>query len=93
MVSCRNCGRTYPKKGAPFRCVSCGGTYDFDKPMDSHLLDEEEFNQSIWKFEKPVYSPESYKHVTLGEGNTPLIWNEINGNSVGFKCEYLNPST
>jgi threonine synthase len=30
--------------------------------------------------------------VTLGEGNTPLIWNFIRGRKVGFKLESLNPT-
>jgi threonine synthase len=30
--------------------------------------------------------------VTLGEGNTPLLWREAFGRQVAFKLEYLNPS-
>jgi len=30
--------------------------------------------------------------ITLGEGNTPLIWGEALGRRVAFKCEYQNPT-
>ena len=30
--------------------------------------------------------------VSLGEGNTPLVWAEVLGRKVAFKCEYQNPT-
>ena len=30
--------------------------------------------------------------VSLGEGNTPLVWAEAFGRQVAFKCEYQNPT-
>jgi threonine synthase len=30
--------------------------------------------------------------VSLSEGNTPLVWVEILGRRIAFKCEFLNPS-
>jgi threonine synthase len=30
--------------------------------------------------------------VSLGEGNTPLVWTEAFGRQVAFKCEYQNPT-
>ncbi len=30
--------------------------------------------------------------VSLGEGNTPLIWAKVHGRDIGFKCEFQNPT-
>ncbi|HLE52617.1 MAG TPA: pyridoxal-phosphate dependent enzyme [Anaerolineales bacterium] len=30
--------------------------------------------------------------ISLGEGNTPLVWGEVEGQKVAFKLEYLNPT-
>ena len=31
-------------------------------------------------------------NISLGEGNTPLVWAEAFGRQVAFKCEYQNPT-
>ena len=33
-----------------------------------------------------------FDKVSLGEGNTPLLWAEAFGRQVAFKCEYQNPT-
>jgi len=30
--------------------------------------------------------------ISLGEGNTPLLWSKIDGRKIAFKCEDLNPT-
>jgi len=34
----------------------------------------------------------TFEPVSLGEGNTPLVWAEAFGRKVAFKCEYQNPT-
>jgi threonine synthase len=48
--------------------------------------------QSIWQYRKtfPIAADDAY--VSLGEGNTPLVSQELHGKEVHFKCEYLNPT-
>lgn len=36
--------------------------------------------------------PESAAWITLGEGGTPLVPAQVEGRTVHFKCEYLNPT-
>ena len=36
--------------------------------------------------------PSGSQPVTLGEGNTPLLWLDAGGETVGLKCDYLNPT-
>jgi threonine synthase len=36
--------------------------------------------------------PDDVLSISLGEGNTPLVWADAFGHEVGFKCEYMNPT-
>ena len=91
-IICKNCNRPYPDAGVPYRCQKCGGLYDYQ----SHLIFEpdlvEDSLPGIWKYRNTFGILKSCEPVSLNEGNTPLIWKELNGLKVGFKCEYMNPS-
>ncbi len=52
----------------------------------------EQSQPGIWRFRHTFGLPPNLEPVSLGEGNTPLIWAEVFGRRVAFKCEYLNPS-
>lgn len=92
MVRCSNCGRIYPESDVVHRCEVCGGVYgitelplfDFDL-IDNHL-------PGIWKYRHTFGVLADETIVSLGEGNTPLIWGDVSGREVAFKCEYLNPT-
>jgi threonine synthase len=91
-VRCTNCGREYPSTGSPYRCVKCGGIFDF---VDSLNFDPKkiEYDQpGIWKYRHTFFSDPELKAFFLGEGDTPLLWSEAFGHPVAFKCEYLNPT-
>ncbi|MBE3039920.1 MAG: pyridoxal-phosphate dependent enzyme [Chloroflexi bacterium] len=91
-ISCSNCGRAYPPDGLPYRCPTCGGLYDFHTPLpfDPALVDWSQ--PGIWRYRHTFgLSPDS-EPVSLGEGSTPLLWAEVFGRKVAFKCEFLNPS-
>jgi len=91
-VRCNNCGRAYPETGAPYRCQSCEGFYDYSS---LRLLDPALINRSqpgIWRYRHTFGLPPGSEPVSLGEGNTPLVWVNIFGRRVALKCEYVNPS-
>jgi threonine synthase len=91
-VRCNNCGRAYPETGAPYRCQSCEGLYDYSS---LRLLDPALINRSqpgIWRYRHTFSLPPDSEPVSLGEGNTPLVWVNIFGRRVALKCEYINPS-
>jgi threonine synthase len=46
----------------------------------------------IWRYRDMFGLPGNAPEVSLGEGQTPLVWDEIFGLPVAFKCENLNPS-
>jgi threonine synthase len=91
-VFCNSCGEAYPKEGFPYCCPACGGVYDFRGGLQ---FDPEKVDQSqpgIWRFRHTFGLPPDIAPVSLGEGDTPLIWTEALGRRIAFKCEFLNPS-
>jgi threonine synthase len=92
LVGCSNCKRPYPESGMPYRCQTCGSLYDYLEWPDFNPVDVDPTQTGIWKYRLALGLPEDAPKTSLGEGNTPLVWGEVNGKSVAFKCEYQNPS-
>ncbi len=46
----------------------------------------------IWRFRHTFGLPSDLEPVSLGEGNTPLVWVNAFRKRVALKCEFLNPS-
>ncbi len=92
MHICTNCRRPYPADQTPYRCPKCGGLYDFDAlpAFDPARVDDSQ--PGLWRYRHALGLPPDAPTVSLGEGNTPLIWREIFGRRVAFKLEFLNPS-
>jgi threonine synthase len=92
ILRCTTCQQPYPASGVPFRCPECGGIYDFDGPpvFDPHRIDST--MPGLWRYRNTFDLPTTAPVVSLGEGLTPLVWDAIDGQRVGFKLEYLNPS-
>ncbi len=91
-ISCTNCGRPYPEAGLPYACPVCGGVYDFATlwTFDPAAIDNSQ--PGIWRYRASFSIPLDAEPVSLGEGNTPLIWAKAFGREVAFKCEFLNPT-
>jgi threonine synthase len=91
-VLCTNCHQPYPASGVIYRCLNCGGLFDFDSPpaFSKNLIESE--LPGIWRYRHTFGLPETSPLVSLGEGNTPLIWDKVGDLEVAFKLEYLNPT-
>jgi len=91
-ISCTNCSRSYPLDGLPYRCSKCGGLFDIPAPLpfDAQAIDRTQ--PGIWRYRHTFGLPAGAQVVSLGEGNTPLLWAEVLGRQVAFKCEFLNPT-
>lgn len=92
LVRCSNCSQEYPESGVVYRCPKCGGVYDI---QELNLFDsaQMEINQpGIWRYRHTFNLPANAHAVSLGEGNTPLVWAEAFDRNVALKCEYLNPT-
>ena len=91
-VRCSNCQRPYPPEGTPYRCPICGGFYDF-KALPPFEPDRVEPGKpGIWRYQHALGLAGLAPLVTLGEGNTPLVWLEAFGRQIAFKLEFLNPT-
>jgi len=91
-VACVNCGTPYPDTGIPYRCENCGGLFDYRifPIFDQNQLEPNK--PGIWKYKSFLGLEKDAPEVYLGEGNTPLVWGNISGQPVAFKCEYQNPT-
>ena len=91
-VRCVDCQTPYPESGLPFRCPVCGGIFDFDGPPEFEPAKVEKDLPGYWRYRHAFSLFENAPMVTLGEGNTPLIWVEEEKQLIGLKMEHLNPT-
>jgi len=91
-IYCINCHQPYPDQGVPFRCQLCGGIYDFTSPSSYDPDKVHPEFPGIWPYRHSFGLPDEAPIVTLGEGQTPLVWQEYFDREVAFKLEFLNPT-
>lgn len=91
-IRCTSCLSLYPLDGVPYKCPVCGGVFDYSSEIEYLPEKLEAKLPGIWKYKHTFGLPETAPVVSLGEGNTPLVWSEVYGERVGFKMEYLNPT-
>jgi threonine synthase len=66
--------------------------FDFREPFSLDMEKIDATDQSLWRYQHSFGLPDSAEPASLGEGGTPLVWVEVRGRQVAFKCEYLNPT-
>jgi threonine synthase len=91
-IICSNCHRKYPDDGLPFRCPVCGGVYDVVRIDPADLSAASPGLHGIWRYRATFGLPPLAPVLTLGEGDTPLLWGQAFGRQVAFKLEYQNPT-
>ena len=91
-IACSNCKRPYPGSGVPYRCLVCGGLFDYVSWPAYDPIQNNPRLPGIWRFQHVLGLPEKSPIFSLGEGNTPLVWANVNGVQVAFKCEFQNPT-
>jgi len=91
-ITCRGCASDFPTDQFTHLCPDCGGLYGFQDGLYFNGDNIKKDLSGIWKYLDSFSLPEDAKPVTLGEGETPLIWSELGGRQVGFKLESLNPT-
>ena len=92
MYSCIKCNAAYPELGLPYRCKICGGVYDCDsihfQPPTADFIKMPGF----WRYRQSFDLPTNAPVISLGEGQTPLVWMDEFGYKIALKCEYQNPT-
>jgi threonine synthase len=70
----------------------CGGVLNLSAPavVDPQRIDTSE--RGLWRYRHTFPLPAEAEPVTLGEGGTPLVQVSMDGRTVHFKLEYLNPT-
>lgn len=91
-IRCTNCRRPYPSEGLPFVCPTCGGIFDYSSGWKFDLKDVDETQAGIWRYRSSFGLPVGISPVSLGEGNTRLVWAKAFHRKIAFKCEYENPT-
>lgn len=92
-IKCTNCHKRYPEGELPHCCPLCGGVFDFSSLPDFDVAWGSDINElGMWTYRRAFMLPKDVPRVSLGEGNTPLIWQEVNGKEIGFKLEFINPT-
>jgi threonine synthase len=89
---CSNCGKPYPAEGTPYRCPVCSGYFDFPAFPSFDLQRIDPSQPGIWRYRSAFGLPIDAPVVSLGEGNTPLIWKRAFNREIAFKLEFTNPS-
>lgn len=87
-LRCSNCGRPYPNGGLPYRCPTCHGHFDLAEPLRYAPAEQ----AGLARYRKSFPLPESAELVSLGEGGTPLVEQQLEGRKIWLKCEHLNPT-
>jgi threonine synthase len=57
-----------------------------------YLPNKAEEGKSIWRFRRTFPLADDGREISLGEGDTPLVCQAVDGLDIYFKCEYLNPT-
>jgi threonine synthase len=91
-IVCNNCHRKYPDDGLPSRCPVCGGVYDVVRIDPADLSASSPDLPGIWRHQATFGLPAGAPVLTLGEGDTPLLWGQAFDRQVAFKVEYQNPT-
>jgi threonine synthase len=86
-IRCVNCSLPYPETGLPYECPQCGGLYDFDGPLEFDMDRIEVDYPGIWRYRHTFPLFDGAPVVHLGEGQTPLLWLNVNGRRIGVKVE------
>jgi len=92
MIQCRVCHKPFPIDLFPHRCPDCGGLFGFSPGLE-YLPEKIEPNlPGIWRYRMSFSLPKTAPVISLGEGNTPLVWSTAFGQKIGFKMESQNPT-
>jgi threonine synthase len=91
-ILCTNCRRAYPETGAPYRCLTCGGLFDFSSAPEFEPKNADKDGPGIWRYRHALGLPNPAPVLYLGEGDTPLVWSRAFDREVAWKLEYANPT-
>jgi len=86
-----HCACSWPFDPARW-CCDCGGMLEVVgvPSFDPSRVDERDY--TLWRYQSALPLPDGATPVTLGEGWTPLVVAEWDGQPIYLKAEHLNPT-
>jgi threonine synthase len=75
-----------------WKCPICGGVLNLSAPAAFDPRQVEARERGLWRYRHTFPLPADAQPVTLGEGDTPLVPAHVEGRTVHFKLEGLNPT-
>ena len=89
-IKCTSCQHELSSESINYRCSKCGGVLDYAEQFeyDPNLIDRSK--PGIWRYSDSFGLLNDVEPSSLGEGGSPLIWDDVNGSQVAFKLDYLN---
>jgi threonine synthase len=91
-IICADCGYERSIDKLEFICPICGGVFDYAAQFEVSFESKDPSQPGIWSYREAFDLPDEVAPISLGEGNTPLIWDSVRGRQVAFKLDYLNPT-
>lgn len=92
MIECTSCGYKLSTEDVNYRCPICGGILDYKDPFKYDKTSVNKNLPGIWRYRDSFGLPDDVEPISLGEGNSPLVWDDVQGQQVAFKLDYLNPT-
>lgn len=91
ILCCTDCQQTYPLNTRHWHC-QCGGVFEL-KDGPGFVKDKIQRREpSLWRYRSMLPLDRDEHIVSLGEGFTPLIENDVYGLKVHCKVEFLSPT-
>lgn len=91
-IRCTQCQFEPEFKSCPYSCPVCGGYFDFVAGFEFNRDAVELDQPGIWRYKQTFGLPDGVQPISLEEGSTPLIWDQVDGKQIAFKLDYLNPT-
>lgn len=91
-ISCNTCGNPFDFKRMNYLCLKCGGIFDINNfpVLDLEKVDAKQ--QSLMRYLNIFGLDLMSEPLTLNEGGTSLIEDEVDGRKIFHKMESLNPT-
>jgi threonine synthase len=88
---CTACGKEYPLDTHDWRC-ECGGLFDLKSWPQFQADQIRTEDPTLWRYGALLPVDPSWEPVTLGEGGTPLLRTDWDGQLLHLKLEFTAPS-